>query len=227
LLLNGFPVQSPHLEGPADIGNQKYVIDLRQDGRPHLPNFDLNHVVPKDVRFMLPRTSSPGDLGIEDVITEHNNISGLHDPSTAERTLDTATEQHPASQGVAELNKNAMAEIVSDHSAQFWVKQNTESSSHTAIGTHLQDSLSPSESMVETAIRNVAHAGYLSLTHAAADQTLSQQGVNATTKTNSKSKKRTQKEMEQEGNGKQMKKRAKIAVPAREQSLRYDAIIVL
>ena len=216
MLLNGFPV---HLEGPANIGNQKYVIDL------HLPNSDLNGVTvaPKDARFMLPRTSSPGDLGIEDVITENNNISGLHDPSTAERTLNTATERQPASQGVAELNKNAMATIVSDHPAQFGVEKNTESGSQTAIGTHLQDSLSPSESMVEIAIHNVAHAGYLSLTHAA-DQTPSQQGVNATT---TNSRKRTQKEMEQEGNGKQMKKRAKIAVPAREQSLWYDVIITV
>ena len=174
---------------------------------------------------MLPRTSSPGDLGIEDVITEHNNISGLHDPSTAEHTLDTATERQPASQGVAELNKNAMTAIVSDHPAQFGVEQNTESGSQTAIGTHLQDSLSPSKSMVEIAIHNVARAGYLSLTHAA-DQTPSQQGVNATT---TNSRKRTQKEMEQEleGNGKQMKKRAKIAVPACEQSLRYDVIITV
>lgn len=86
-----------------------------------------------------------------------------------------------------------------------------------------------SESMVEVAIQNVARASYLSITHAAinADQSPSQadsqQGVYVTT-TNSKSgKKRTQMEteMEQEGDGKPMKKRAKITVPAREQSSRY------
>ncbi len=44
---------------------------------------------------------------------------------------------------------------------------------------------------------------------------------------NSKPKKQTQEEMEQEDSGKKMKKRAKLAVPAREQSLRYDAIIWL
>jgi hypothetical protein len=73
-----------------------------------------------------------------------------------------------------------------------------------------------SESMVEVAIQNVARAGYLSITHAAinADQSPSQQGVHMTT---TNSKKRT--EMEQEGNP--MKKRAKITVPAREQSSRY------
>ena len=91
------------------------------------------------------------------------------------------------------------------------MEQNTKSGSQTAIGTHLQDSLSPSKSMVEIVIHNVTCAGYLSLAQTA-DQTPSQQGVNATTN----SRKQTQKEMEQESNGKQMKKHAKITVPAHE-----------
>ena len=344
------------MEGSPDIGNRKYLIGLREDGRPHLPDFDLDHVATDDVRYMLktyiefiwsgyltlgqllylpwkcadfaanrsvvqqkvavpwdlldtaalrrkflvnpksfshvktldpmrmtprdvynildlllkdqssgvqtlafsirnsfdshanqrdddnselpdpltplkPHASSIGDLGIDNVITEmDNDISGLHDPFTEKRTFDTAnTERHPASprkEGVRELKNNAMAEIISDHSERYCNPhlQNSLPLSSTPAATSLVVGLpfeSPppsSESMVEVAIRNVARAGYLSITHDAVnpDQTSSQlEGVN------SKPKKRTQEEMEQEDSGKKMKKRAKIAVPAREQSLRY------
>jgi len=77
--------------------------------------------------------------------------------------------------------------------------------------------------MIEVAIQNVACAGYLGIipdaTVIKADQTSSQQSV----KSDSKFKKRTQKEMEQ--GEEQTKKRAKKAVPAREQSSRYDVDI--
>lgn len=80
------------------------------------------------------------------------------------------------------------------------------------------------ESVTEIAIQNVACAGNLSIVpHATAvkDQTPSWQSV--IVKTDSKSKKRKEMETEQEESGrKQAKKRAKIAVPAREQSLRFE-----
>jgi hypothetical protein len=31
----------------------KICVELHEDGRPRLPNFDLNHVSPSDARFML------------------------------------------------------------------------------------------------------------------------------------------------------------------------------
>lgn len=79
------------------------------------------------------------------------------------------------------------------------------------------------ESVTEIAIQNVARAGYLSIVpHATAvkDQTPSRQSV--IVKTDSKSKKRKEKEEQEESGRKQGKKRAKVAVPAREQSLRFE-----
>jgi hypothetical protein len=154
---------------------------------------------------------------------------------------DTSSEPHTTSPRKTGVD-NAMAKTVSGHSVQFWAERNTKSDPHTAIGPHLQDSLSPlsapataspvvglpfksplpsSESMIEVAIQNVARAGYLNIIPTAikADQTPSQQGVNVTA-THSKSKKRGQKDMEHGEDGGKPKKRAKIAVPAREQSLR-------
>jgi hypothetical protein len=195
-------------------------------------------------------TSSRGEFGIDNAIAEmDNNVSGLSNPSTGKRTFDTATEQYsafPRKEGIPELNNTATAEIVSDHSVQFSAKRNIESDPRNAVGLRLQDSPFPSstsaavglpfesppplsESAVEAAIQNIARAGYLSIAHAAAinaDQTPSQQGTNATT-ANSQSKKRMETETEKEGSGKQTKKRAKIAIPAREQSLRYDAALSL
>jgi hypothetical protein len=163
------------------------------------------------------RTASPADTGI--AVTEP------HTNSPRETGVDSAT-----------------AEIVSDQSVQFSAEHNISSDLHTAIGPDLQDSLSPlpapaaspvvdlpfkshtpsSESMIKVAIRNVARAGYLTIIPIKADQT-PQQGINTTT--NSESKKRTQKEIQvqQEEDSGQPKKRAKIAVPAREQSSRYES----
>jgi hypothetical protein len=39
--------------GIPHVGNQKYVIELQEDGLPHLPIFDLDHVAPNDARLML------------------------------------------------------------------------------------------------------------------------------------------------------------------------------
>jgi hypothetical protein len=35
------------------VGNQKYVIELQNDGFPCLPIFDLDHIAPNDARLML------------------------------------------------------------------------------------------------------------------------------------------------------------------------------
>jgi hypothetical protein len=161
---------------------------------------DDNSELPDPLTPPKPRTSSIGDLGIDNA---------------------------PRKEGVGELKNNAMAEIISDHSERYCDPHSlplslTPAATSLVVGLPFESPPPSSESMVEVAIRNVARAGYLSITHDAInpDQTSSQlEGVN------SKSKKRTQEEMEQEdGSGKKMKKRAKIAVPAREQSLRYDAL---
>ena len=190
-----------------------------------------------------PRTASSRNIGIDGATETDNGTSSLRGSSIQSQSkgADGTEPYNTRETGV----DNAMAEIVSHHSVQIWAERNTDSDHHTAIGPHLQDSLSPlsapaaaspvvglpfkspppsSESVIEVAIHNVARAGYLSITHPTAinaDQTPSQQGVNVTS-TNSNSKKRTQKETEQEeDSGKQTKKRAKITIPAREQSLRY------
>jgi len=150
---------------------------------------DDNSELPDPLTPPKPRTSSIGDLGIDNVITEmDNDISGLHDPFTEKCTFDTAnTERHPASprkEGIGELKNNAMAEIISDHLERYCNPhlQNSLPLSSTPAATFLVVGLpfeSPppsSESMVEVAIRNVARAGYLSITHDAInpDQTSSQ-----------------------------------------------------
>ncbi len=162
-----------------------------------------------------PRTASPGDI---------DNAKGT-----------AGTEPHTTSPREAGVN-NA---IISNHLVNVRAERNTESDPHTAAAVpSLFNPLSASaadlpfkspppsfESMASIAIQNVACAGYLSIIpHATAlkvDQTPSQQSV--IVKTDSKSKKRTEMEMEQEENSrKQKEKRAKISVPAREQSLRYE-----
>jgi len=189
-----------------------------------------------------PRTASSRNIGIDGATETDNGTSSLRGSSIQS--------QSKGADGTEPHNTSAMAEIVSDHSVRFWAERNTESDPHTAIGPHLQDSLPPlsapvaaspvvglpfkspppsSESVIEVAIQNVARAGYLSITHATAinaDQTPSQQGVKVTS-TNSKCKKRTHEEAEQEDRGKQTKKRAKITIPAREQSLRYTHQLLL
>jgi hypothetical protein len=37
----------------ADAGNQKYAINLKEDGSPHLPNFDIDLIAPANARSML------------------------------------------------------------------------------------------------------------------------------------------------------------------------------
>ena len=169
-----------------------------------------------------PRTASPGD------IDDAKGTAGTEPCTTS-----------PREAGV----NNA---TVSNHlvNVQFRAERNTESDPHTAVVPSLHKyplsisaAASPAadlpfkspppsfESTTEIAIQNVARAGYLSIIpHATAikvDQTPSLQSV--IVKTDSKSKKRTETEMEYEENSrKQTKKRAKIAVPAREQSLRYE-----
>jgi hypothetical protein len=158
-------------------------------------------------------------------LQDDNEISELPDPLTPppnprttsaspgdtgsdNEIADTATEQYTARNVGSD---STITELASDHSVEFC---NTESHPRTAIGPKSLPPLSASAA----ASQNVANTPI----RADQNQTPSQQGVNVKT-TNSKSKKRTQREMEQEeDSGKQMK-RAKLAVPAREQSLRYDA----
>lgn len=180
----------------------------------NLQDYDMSEPDNQPTPQLKPRTASPGDI---------------------DNSEDTAgTEPHETSPREPGVN-NA---TISNHWVNVRAERNTESDPHTAVhkyplsasaaaspATDLPfKSPSPSfESMAKIAIQNVAHAGYLRIIpHATAievDQTPSQQSV--IVKTDSKSKKR--KEMEQENSiTKQTKKRAKIVVPAREQSLRYE-----
>jgi hypothetical protein len=48
------PVRSPRLDRAADMaGNQQYMVNLQEDGSPHLPAFDVDLVAPTDARSML------------------------------------------------------------------------------------------------------------------------------------------------------------------------------
>jgi hypothetical protein len=156
-------------------------------------NFDSNANLQDDDMSELP-TDSPGDI---------DNAKGT-----------AGTEPHTSSPREAGVN-NA---TVSNHlvNVQFRAERNTDPLSASAAADIPFKSSPPSfESTTEIAIQNVARAGIIPhATAIKADQTPSRQS-------NSKSKKRTEVEMEQEENSrKQTKKRAKIAVPAREQSLR-------
>jgi hypothetical protein len=175
------------------------------------------------------QNDSLGGLDMDNTILEENDVSDTakrtaegepHTASSRNMGIDGGTYRtSPQTISPRETGANdAIAEIFSDHSAQFSAECNTDI---TAIEPRLQDSESAIE--VSESIQNIAHANIIpNGTANKGDPILYQQGANVKT-TNAKSKKRAQKEMEDEGeedSGKQTKKRSKIVVPAREQSLR-------